>query len=122
MKAPGCTGALLQEITRLSETPEHPLAPVSVSVAVTVPDSVDGVKVARAGSGFCVHVPPAPLQVGVPLYEPPAEAPVMAIGDVPVQSPLTSEPAAATGAWKTVTVVFADPEHPFESETVYTSW
>ena len=51
---------------RVSIASLHPLAPVSVRVAVVVPEDVDGVNVARAGFGFCVHVPPEPDQVGVP--------------------------------------------------------
>jgi len=118
VKKPGCPGMLFQVISLSSVELEQPLAPVSVSVAVVEPDGVEGVNVASAGSGFCVHVPPAPLHTGVPLYEPDAEAPVIAIGIVPVQSPLISGPASALGAGKTVTVLLAVPVQPLLSVTV----
>jgi len=48
---------------------EHPLAPVSVNVAVNDPEAAVGVNVARAGLAFCVHAPSPvpPLHAGSPL-------------------------------------------------------
>ncbi|MGL5169389.1 MAG: hypothetical protein ACRC8H_01525 [Edwardsiella tarda] len=75
VNTPGSSGALLHSMVRESVMVLQPLAPVSVSVAVVEPLAVEGVKVASAGSGFCVQLPLAPDQVAVPLYDPLAEAP-----------------------------------------------
>jgi len=63
------TGGVDQVISLVSVSSGHPLAPVSVNVAVKDPEVTDGVNVARAGLAFCVHVPspPPPLHVGSPL-------------------------------------------------------
>jgi len=53
------TGVSPQVIVRVSIgfVPRHLSEPMTVSVAVKVPFGTEGVKVARAGLAFCVHVP-----------------------------------------------------------------
>jgi hypothetical protein len=79
--------------------PVHAPLPVTVRVAVKLPLVVVGVKVALAGVAFCAHVPrpPPPLHV-LPLFVPPAVAPVIVIAarGVPSQR-LILAPADAVG-------------------------
>src|ERR1051326_6688549 len=107
------TGAVPHVIVLVDVELAHPFVPVSVSVAVNDPLPDEGVKVARAGSAFCVHVPVPPLHVGVPEYVPVAVAPVIVIAAVPVHV-VMSGPAVATGAVPHV-IVLVDVElaHPF---------
>jgi hypothetical protein len=91
--------------------------PVTVKVAVKLPEEVEGVNVASAGSAFWVQVPsPPPPDQSAEVNVPPAEAPVMAIGakGVPSQR-LISELASAVGVCPQEIVlvsVASVPVHP----------
>jgi hypothetical protein len=89
--------------------PTQPALPVTVKVAVKLPFATVGVKVASAGSAFCVHEPDPPPPVHVTALKlPPAVAPVIAIADngVPLQR-LILAPAAAVGEGDTVICIAA---------------
>ena len=77
--------------------PEHPPLPVTVNVAVKLPDAAEGVNVASAGSAFWVHDPePPPPDHALPLLVPPAVAPVIVMAAIPVQADILL-PAVAVG-------------------------
>jgi len=100
------TGVCDQDITLVlvGFVPAQDPPPVTVRVAVKLPEEVVGVNVARAGFAFCVQLPspPPPLHVAE-LYVPPALAPVIAIGARGVASHLLrSAPAVAEGPGLTV--------------------
>ena len=84
--------------------PEHAPLPVTVKVAVKLPNDAEGVNVARAGLAFCTQVPVPPLQV-LPLLVPPEVAPVIGIAVVPVQVEIAL-PADAVGVALIVIIPF----------------
>jgi len=75
--------------------PIHPALPVTVNVAVKLPNVALGVNVAKAGFAFCDQVPVPPIHV-LPLFVPPDAAPVIVIAAVPVQVEILV-PAEAVG-------------------------
>jgi len=77
--------------------PVQPALPVNVRTAEKLPLVPVGVKVARAGSIFCTHVPTPPLHVAA-LKVPVAVAPVIVIAASGVPSHLVmADPAVGTG-------------------------
>jgi hypothetical protein len=96
------TVAHVISLVEVGFVPKQPPLPVTVKVAVKLPDEIVGVKVARAGFAFCDQFPePAPPDQLLLLYVPPSLAPVIVIAAIPVQT-LISEPAVAVGAISTV--------------------
>jgi len=80
--------------------PPHAAVPVTVRVATKEPLVTEGVKVARAGFVFCVHVPMAspPDQITVDA-DPPLDAPVIGIGvSGVVEHLIIGAPALAVGS------------------------
>ena len=95
------TGVSPQVISRVSVgfVPAQAAAPVAVRVAVKEPFGTDGVKVAKAGSGFCIQVPsPAPPDYAKPAWVPVTDAPVIVMGARGVASHRErSAPASTSG-------------------------
>jgi hypothetical protein len=113
-------GVVPHVITRVEVgfVPVQPPLPVTVNVAVKLPEALVGVKVAKAGLAFCTQLPKPPPPVhALPLLVPPELAPVIAIAAMPVHT-LISEPAVAVGVVLTVTFKLLVPKHPLLSVTV----
>ena len=109
LTAPVQDPAVPQLITLVeaAEAPGQLPVPVTVSVLTKEPAVTEGVNTASAGSACCCQVPNASPPVHV-FPDPEAVAPVITIGDIPLQL-LIAAPALACGNPETVTVTDTHP-------------